>query len=359
MTTKELQSRHFREILAKESLGMRKTFTALSLFSGAGGMDIGVMQAGFEILACIEIDPYACETLRANIVRDKRTTKVIEKDIREVDPSLLIVELGLQAGELDLLYGGPPCQTFSQIGKRHSINDERGLLLFEMVRFAEVFRPKAILIEQVKGLLNAQDQQNKPGGVFKQLVAQLETLGYCSKWKLLNAADYGVPQLRQRLFIVSTMPPNHFQFPTPTHGPVTKATPLFALAPYVTVGEALQGLGTPCEKQNGCIPEDSHLDVTPQGDRRWIYGVPEGSHLAKQTHLPPEQRRNLSRKDTTKFKRLSRSEPSNTLRCGEIFFFIQQKIVISHHESTCDYTATLTITCYVVRSVVVLVEFDF
>lgn len=182
MATKELQSRHFRDKLAKESSGMRRTFTALSLFSGAGGMDIGVMQADFEILACIEIDPYACETLRANIVRDKRTTKVIEKDIREVDPSLLIVELGLQAGELDLLYGGPPCQTFSQIGKRHSINDERGLLLFEMVRFAEVFRPKAILIEQVKGLLNAQDQQNKPGGVFKQLVAQLETLGYCSKW---------------------------------------------------------------------------------------------------------------------------------------------------------------------------------
>jgi len=297
----------------------KSKLTALSLFSGAGGMDIGVTQAGFDILACIESDPYACETLRANISRERKTAKVIEADIRKVDPTELMAELGLRPGELDLLCGGPPCQAFSQIGKRHSLNDERGLLLFEMTRFAEVFQPRAILIEQVKGLLNAEDDNGKPGGVFEQLLKRIEKLNYVPKWKVINAAEYGVPQLRQRVFIVSTLKPNGFQFPAPTHGASNKATPMFSLPPYTTVGEVIKDLGKP-HKQNGFIPENSHLDVTPAGDRFRINGVPEGSHLAAQLHLPKEQLCNLTRKDTTKFKRISRQEPSNTLRCGEIFF---------------------------------------
>lgn len=293
--------------------------SALSLFSGAGAMDIGVRQAGFDILACIELDPYACETLRANTSRSRHKTEVIEADIRKIDPAELMADLNLQPGQLDLLCGGPPCQAFSQIGKRHSLNDERGLLLFEMTRFAAVFQPRAILIEQVKGLLNAADDKGKPGGVFAELLKQLENLNYVPKWKVINAAEYGVPQLRQRVFIISTLKPNGFQFPTPTHGPPDKATPLFSLPPYATVGEVIKGLGKP-HKKNGYIPENSHLDVTPDGDRFRINGVPEGAHLAAQVHLPKEQLCNLTRKDTTKFKRLSRQEPSNTLRCGEIFF---------------------------------------
>jgi DNA (cytosine-5)-methyltransferase 1 len=141
-----------------------------------------------------------------------------------------------------------------------------------------------------------------------------------AKWKVITAADYGVPQLRQRVFIISTLKPNGFQFPPPTYSPAAKITPLFPLPHYVTVGEAIEGLGEPYRQRNGYIPENSHLDVTPDGDRYRIHGVPEGSHLAAQTHLPKEQRCNLTKKDTTKFKRLSRQEPSNTLRCGEIFF---------------------------------------
>jgi DNA (cytosine-5)-methyltransferase 1 len=310
---------------------MPRKFKAISLFSGAGGMDIGVMQAGFEILACVEFDPYACETLRANISREKRKTKVFETDIRKVNPDELMAELGLQPGELDLLCGGPPCQAFSQIGKRHSLQDERGLLLFEMTRFAKAFRPRTILIEQVKGLLNAEDEQGKPGGVFDLLLKRLEKLEYGPKWKVVNAGEYGVPQLRQRVFIVSTEKPNGFQFPPPTHSASKKDLPLFPLPPYITVGEALEGLGKPY-KQNGYIPENSHLDVTPDGDRYRINGVPEGSHLAAQLHLPKEQRCNLTKKDTTKFKRLSRYLPSNTLRCGEIFFHPQENRYLTPRE---------------------------
>ncbi|HET9918505.1 MAG TPA: DNA cytosine methyltransferase [Ktedonobacteraceae bacterium] len=292
---------------------------ALSLFSGAGGMDLGVFQAGFDILASIDIDRYCCETLREWVNHKHRHTQVIEADIRAIDPADLMDNLGLQSGELDLLFGGPPCQAFSQIGKRASLNDERGMLLFEMVRFAEVFRPQAILIEQVKGLLSAPDSKGKPGGVFHQLLRELERLGYALKWQIVNAADFGVPQLRQRIFIVGLLVPKEFHFPSPTHVKASHATGLFPLPAYKTVGDALQEIGTP-PVQNGVPSEGNHIDITPQGDRRRIQGVPEGSHLAAQHHLPAEQRRNLSKKDTTKFRRLSREEPALTLRCGEIFF---------------------------------------
>jgi len=128
---------------------------ALSLFSGAGGLDLGISQAGFNILACIEIDPYCCDTLRTAIRHENRPTRVIEADIRTVHPLELMHELGLQPGQLDLLFGGSPCQSFSQIGKRSSLEDERGELLFQIMRFAEVFRPRTIVAEQVKGLLTA------------------------------------------------------------------------------------------------------------------------------------------------------------------------------------------------------------
>lgn len=292
---------------------------AISLFSGAGGFDIGIKQAGFDVLACVEIDPFCCETLKGAIERENTNTKIVETDIRLIEPQDFMAELGLKPGELDLLFGGPPCQAFSQIGKRQALEDERGMLLFEMTRFAEVFRPKTILIEQVKGLLNAPSQDGKVGGVFELLINKLENLNYVPKWKVILAADYGVPQMRERVFIACTLKPNGFQFPLPTHSNPKHAHTLFPLPSHVTVGEALKGMRTPI-KSGKEQPEDSQMDVTPDGDRRRIHGVPEGSHLAKELHLPAEQRCNLSKKDTTKFKRLSRFAPSNTLRCGEIFF---------------------------------------
>jgi len=296
-----------------------KTRIALSLFSGAGGMDIGIMKAGFSVIACIELDPHCCETLRAAAAREGRDTKVIENDIRQVDPKELMSQLKLRAGQLDLLCGGPPCQAFSQIGKQEALADERGLLLFQVARFADVFKPKAILIEQVKGLLTAKDERGNKGEVFQMLLTELNQLGYVPKWKVINAAEYGVPQLRKRVFVVATRKPNGFEFPLPTHGPPEETSGLFALPPYATVGRAIAGLCPPTDK-NGKGRDCCHVDVTPAGDRFRIKGVPEGSFLARETHLPKEQRRNLTAKDTTKFLRLSKSKPANTLRCGEIFF---------------------------------------
>ena len=299
----------------------RDRLCAVSLFSGAGGMDIGVEAAGFDILAAVEIDPYCCETLRLNIERRQEETAVVEEDIREVDPADLMKSLRLRPGELDLLIGGPPCQTFSLIGKKAGLGDERGLLIFQMTRFARVFRPRAVLVEQVKGILGAQDLHGVRGGVFDMLLREFDDLGYVPKWRVINSADYGVPQLRERVFVVATPMPNGFEFPEPTHGPPRVQADLFPLRPYRTVGEALKGLGRPSRKSvNAPLREDSHVDVTTDRDRERIEFVPEGSYLACQTHLPKSITGNLGPKDTTKYLRLKRTEPSKTLRCGEIFF---------------------------------------
>jgi len=282
-------------------------------------MDIGLTQAGFDILAQIEIDPHCCNTLRLNATKERRNTIVYEEDIRKIAPEQLMSDLLFDEGELDLLCGGSPCQSFSQIGHQQSVNDERGLLLFEFVRFARILKPKMILMEQVKGLLKAPDAQSIKGGVYERLTAELRDLGYQLTMRVINAADYGVPQLRERVFLVAMRKGINFEFPAPTYCDQNKISDMFGLPAYRTVGEVIEGLAEPVPK-GGFQPEDSHMDVTPAGDRRRMNGVPEGSYLAKEIHLPIEQRCRLAKKDTTKFKRMHRAKPANTLRCGEIFY---------------------------------------
>ncbi|MDR2613336.1 MAG: DNA cytosine methyltransferase [Deltaproteobacteria bacterium] len=297
---------------------------AISLFSGAGGMDLGIRRAGFDVLAAIESDRHCCATLRAAIGREGAGTRVYQADIREIDPARLGEELAIAPAELDLLFGGPPCQPFSFAGKKNGLGDERGPLLFEMIRFAGHFLPRIILVEQVKGLLSARDPGGVKGGVLDGFLRGLGRIGYASKWRLCSAADYGVPQLRERLFIVAARGENRFEFPAPTHGPPPAGTlDLSGLPPYVTAGEALAGLGEPAPAARGAgggDGDDSHVDVTPPRDRERISRVPEGQCLAAQTHLPTDLRCGLQSRDSTKYLRLHRGRPSNTLRCGEIFF---------------------------------------
>jgi len=120
-------------------------------------MDLGVLNAGFDIPSCIGKDRNCCETLRENIKREGRGTIVYEGDIRELSPDGIMQDLRIAPGSVDLLFGIPPCQAFSQIGKLKSLLDERGELLFQMARHAKTIMPLAIMIEQVKGLLTAKE----------------------------------------------------------------------------------------------------------------------------------------------------------------------------------------------------------
>ena len=303
---------------------MKKTKrNAISLFSGAGGMDIGIRDAGFNILAALELDEHCCATLMANIKEKESSTAVIQTDIKTIDPQILANKFSLKKGSLDLLFGGPPCQSFSLAGKQLGLRDERGLLLFEMIRFAKILQPKVILIEQVKGLLSSKGSENRRGEVFEKFLNELGAIGYTPKWRVVLAADYGIPQLRQRLFVVATYKHNGFLFPERTHAPKEECYGLFPYKPHVGIGNVINGLGIPDPKILGkTIYErrDGHVDVTPPRDRERIAHVPEGSYLAAQTHLGADLRCRLTRKDTTKYLRLHRERPANTLRCGEIFF---------------------------------------
>lgn len=295
-----------------------RKYKAISLFSGAGGFDLGVHQSGFDILTCIEIDPNACTTLREAHLNDDHATKVIEEDIRQVQPDRLLKEFSMLPGELDLLFGGSPCQSFSQMGKLAGINDERGLLIFEFVRFARTLLPKVILIEQVKGILSAKDSKGVTGGVLNLLVMELTSLGYHVQYKVLNSADYGIPQVRERVFLIASSTKGAYHFPLETHAGSSEGS-LFQLKPWQTLRDALHDLREPTQKGEP-IPLDSHFDITPRGDRMRIAGVPEGQNLSSQLHLPAAQRGKLTKKDTTKFRRLAWNKPSLTLRCGETFY---------------------------------------
>jgi len=298
--------------------------TAMSLFSGAGGLDIGVIQAGFEVLSCVELDHNACDTLRRAVKSEHRNTRVYEGDIKSFSPEQLLADVGKKTGEVDLLFGGPPCQAFSLIGKQRALDDERGMLLFQMIRYARVIRPRVVLMEQVKGLLSAKDASGKRGGVLDMLLRDFESLGYVVKYKVCLAADYGAAQLRERVILVATRDANGFQFPPPRFQDPSQQNLFVRLPPWKTVGDALAGLGRPHLKEKGVTvyPDTykNHVDVTPERDRERIRDVPEGLYLASQTQLPPDILGNLKSRDTTKYLRLNRKKPSNTLRCGEIFF---------------------------------------
>ena len=280
---------------------MRSKPQAISLFAGAGGIDIGVDRAGFKTICAIENDTHCVTTLRSNA----RRKTVWQVDVRAVDPDRLRDVFQLKPGSLALLHGGPPCQPFSQIGKRGGLNDPRGALVFEMVRFAEALRPVAVLIEQVPHFLRAR----RPSGelAIDALRDEFDRLEYEVHVDLLDAINHGVAQQRRRAVIVCVPKGQAFQFPTPRLGPA------------LTVGEALRGLPRPVAKGEApSVP--NHVDVTPPRDRERIAYVPEGLWLAKAPGVPRDVLKNLTRKDTTKFRRLDRRLQSPTLRCGEALY---------------------------------------
>ena len=297
--------------------------STISLFSGIGGLDEGLHQAGFHPIFCSELDDHAFKALQ-HWCKKRKVSPLLERDINEVEPRSLKRKLNLKINELDLLAGGPPCQSFSLIGRRRAMDDDRGLLLLKMIEFAEVFRPKAVLIEQVKGLLSAKGSDGKSGSALASIVSDLEKIGYTVNYKVLRAADYGAPQLRDRVFIVGLLGDKKFSFPQPTHFETKKTfrqQDLFQNgSPYITVKDAIGDLSAPTRKgEPELVP--SHVDITPTRDIERITGVPEGECLARQFHLSPNQRQRLNpEKDTTKFRRMAWDKPALTLRGGEAFY---------------------------------------
>lgn len=180
--------------MKRRGRGRKPKPTAIDLFAGCGGLTLGLKQAGFRVLAAAELDDGAVDIYEAN------HPEVLVKpgDIRKLSPSRLKRELGLTVGSLDLLAGCPPCQGFSvlrTLNGANSKNDRRNRLIYQMLRFARVLKPKAIMMENVPTLVNQ--------GSFSQLCRGLEALGYELNFAIKNAANYGVPQRRKRLILLA------------------------------------------------------------------------------------------------------------------------------------------------------------
>lgn len=272
--------------------GPPKQFSVVSLFSGAMGLDLGLEATGrFRTLAVVEKVPAFCNTIRLN--RDagrvaSRDLRVIEGDISSVDPRDLLNQLDLKPGELDLLVGGPPCQSFSTAGRRGTVQDPRGTLLWQFLRFVEVMQPKLFLMENVRGLMSSAlrhrriedrperggsplTQDEQPGSVVRRFVSDLH-----GKYRLdvfeVNAVNYGAPQLRERVLFVGNRFGRVVNFPAPTHGPSpVEDSPLSldlfpALQPFRTLRDAIGDL----REENPVIMDfserkKSFLALVPEG----------------------------------------------------------------------------------------------
>ena len=195
---------------------------AISLFAGAGGCSLGFKNAGYNIIYASDIDNSAIETYKINFPETVSECK----DIKDISFYDTLSMLGVNAGDVDVVIGGPPCQGFSTAGAR-SDDDPRNALLKQYVKALDAIRPKWFLMENVEGLLTA-----KKGEYIKDIVVALTKLGYIVRLEKVYSQDYGIPQKRKRVIIVGNRLGKTFKFPAP-------------LGPKITVEQALMGLPFP------------------------------------------------------------------------------------------------------------------
>ena len=226
----------------------------ISLFSGGGGLDLGLEAAGFETLIATDIDEHSCAALEKNREGSKTRSKpflqkaqIICEDVNNLSGEFLLREAGLKSGELDLLAGGPPCQAFSVFGKRKGREDSRGMLAYTYLRLISELRPKAFIFENVYGMMTVEG-----GSVFEDLKKKLSqpspTLRYHLSILRVNAVDFGAPQFRDRVFIIGALEDYK----------IDELTPIFfkkndllsnSTMPWRTVSDGLRDLpkiGTSC-----------------------------------------------------------------------------------------------------------------
>ena len=210
------------------------SYKVIDLFSGVGGLSYGFAHDDdFQILAANEI----LEPMAKAYSLNHPSVRVYNKDIKDFTIEDLTSDLGVRKGDIDIVVGGPPCQAYSTVGKR-LIDDPRGKLFQEYYRILREIQPKIFIFENVKGLLSMQG-----GELIKNIISLFESIGYHVQMRLLNAADYGTPQIRERVILVGTLDERPFKYPSPTHYNPDEGVPSStALKPYVTLGEALGDL---------------------------------------------------------------------------------------------------------------------
>ncbi|MFZ4434572.1 MAG: DNA (cytosine-5-)-methyltransferase [Microthrixaceae bacterium] len=311
--------------------------TALALFAGCGGLALGFQNAGFNVRGFVELDPAARSTFKRNLP----SSQCFGHDILDLHEHELDV-IRHTVGELDVLIGGPPCQGFSLAGKR-SVEDERNELYKEYARCATQLRPKVLLMENVRLLMS---MKNRSGGfVIDDIRSELENAGYETAVFELNAQDYGVPQFRERVFVLGRdrdWASDSFRLcpPGSTHGVAMTTDSLFAddLAPYATFRSATLDLQT-LESGERSASDPLHWGVKhPEHVINWLRDVPEGrsAHDNEDPDMRPPSGYN------TTYKRIRWDEPSSTI--GTTFGMISGSRNV-HPESTRSLTVREAARC--------------
>ena len=250
--------------------GCNNNRDVISLFSGAMGLDIGLQQAGLNVIIGQDFDSSCVETMMVN------GQKVVYGDIRDIEPEKFMMHTGLGIGEAFCVCGGPPCQPFSTAGKRLGINDPRGSLFMDFIRFIDYIKPRFFVMENVKGIMSAPlkhvpaaehdatDPEQKPGTVLEVILQEFEKLGYKTVYGLLDAVNYGVPQFRERFVLIGSRDHEDIFLPMPTHFQCHQ-DPKYR---WVTVGDVIRDI------------EDLDSECATFGSERkkYLKMVPEGGN---------------------------------------------------------------------------------
>ena len=251
----------------------------LSLFSGCGGLDLGFLQAGYEIVWANDNEHWSCETYKKNFGDHIHEGSIVDVDFSKVP-------------DCDIITGGFPCQDFSVTSKRGGLETDRGNLYKQFVRAVDEKRPKVFIAENVKGLLSA----NK-GRAIQQIVEDFGALGYTVKYRLNKFARYGAPQLRERVLIVGVRNDINydFEFPEYTHDESN----------YVTAGQALRGV----EK----VPFNNEHQNIKASTVEKLKLIPEGKNF---TAIPKDSPHYVKGMISHVYRRLHRDLPSTTIIAG-------------------------------------------
>jgi DNA (cytosine-5)-methyltransferase 1 len=279
----------------------KHTYKVISLFSGAMGLDVGLEKTGrFKVLACVESEEAFARTIELNKSAGRIAGRpaVFNRDVSLLHPSELLTAAGIKPGELDLLVGGPPCQSFSTAGKRGTVQDHRGTLLWQFLRYVEVLRPKFFLMENVRGLLSAAlrhrpialrpdkggpplETEESPGSVVRAFAEDLQRFSgtpYHMDCFEVNAVNYGAPQLRERVLFVGNRFNAEIEFPTPTHAAPNDKTGSFNLTLFDDQQDNAQPWRTLFDAIGRLRETDPVImDFSPR-KKRYLAMVPPGSN---------------------------------------------------------------------------------
>jgi DNA-methyltransferase (dcm) len=319
-------------------------FKCVDLFCGAGGLSQGFRQNGFDILLANDFDTWCEATYRLN----HPETIFVSGSIQNIEARDILSPLDMQAGDLDCIIGGPPCQAFSVYNHQRGMHDERSGLFREYLRLVEGLMPKYVVIENVPGMNSVED-----GIAVSEIKQGLSRLGYKVDVSLLKAEDYGVPQERRRLFFIGNRIGADINFPAPTHGTNAKpfATVWDAISdlPALKNGEGQDGVPYPIKPQvdyqkfsrKGATTVYNHI-APSLGDinLKRLHYIPEGGSWRDiPVELLPAGMKRAKRSDHTKrYGRLRKDGLASTIltKCDPhwgAFFHPEQDRVITVREA--------------------------